>query len=614
MSEINWGGPLWVLALALPIAIGLWWAVRDRSQILRQLNMLKAIRWHRWRSILLWLCFSGALLAYARPQIGKESQKVEKSYRDIVVLLDVSRSMLAEDIKPSRMAQAQRELLDLSSMLNGDRVALVLFAGGAFARMPLTTDYTVFNNLVRDSSPDILRAQGSDIGAAIQKGLTLFDAEATASRAILILSDGEEHSPEVEAVAKQAAEQGVYIFAMGIGTEEGAPIPNVGSREGGFLTDRNGSVVLSRLNSSALKGAAAAAEGAYVQSSSGIEDMRQLLEKGIYAKLDAQKGIDKDVEIWNEYYQWPLGVAVMAFLLSFVRLSRAGAVGALLLMVALPARADDLLSQHIANPSDLALAERAAVSLLQSGRSAEAYHLLHDIANRTADTEQRIRSRYNAGLAAYQQGALQDAVNAWDSVIDEQSDHAAAQKNAAAVKQEIAQRLAEDQARQQEEQSQNQESQDSESQEQESQESQDSESQDADSQDTESQDQAAQDSEAQDAASQEQASQDSEAQSEQAENQPQDAQADASENRDNSSEALSEGEMAAPDAESMPPDGLSLDELSQTGATAEPTDMSQLQSGPLDMLLQEAERTIDSVEEGRPNVVVGSRSSEDKQW
>ena len=107
--------------------------------------------------------------------------------------------------------------------------------------MPLTTDYTVFNNLVKDSSPDILRAQGSDIGAAIQKGLTLFDAEATASRAMLILSDGEEHSPQVEAVAKQAAEQGVHIFAMGIGTEEGAP--SLGLR--GFLTDSK-NCILSR--------------------------------------------------------------------------------------------------------------------------------------------------------------------------------------------------------------------------------------------------------------------------------------------------------------------------------------------------------------------------------
>ena len=115
--------------------------------------------------------------------------------------------------------------------------------------MPLTTDYTVFNNWSRILLRIFLRAQGSDIGAAIQKGLTLFDAEATASRAMLILSDGEEHSPQVEAVAKQAAEQGVHIFAMGIGTEEGAPIPNVGSRKGGFLTDSKGTVVLSRLHS-----------------------------------------------------------------------------------------------------------------------------------------------------------------------------------------------------------------------------------------------------------------------------------------------------------------------------------------------------------------------------
>ena len=161
----------------------------------------------------------------------------------------------------------------------------------------------------------------------------------------------------------------------------------------------------------------------------------------------------------------------------------------MLLMVSFSARAEDLLAAHIANPSDLALAERAAVSLLQSGRTGEAYQLLDDIADRTSDVEQRVRSRYNAGLAAYQQGALQDAVNAWDKVLEDNSEHAAAQANSEAVKQEIAQRLAEDQQRQQEEQSQNQESQESdaqESQDSESQSSEQNESQDSESQSEES--------------------------------------------------------------------------------------------------------------------------------
>ncbi|MGC6507267.1 MAG: VWA domain-containing protein [Myxococcota bacterium] len=617
MSELNWGGPLWVLLALVPVVIYLMWSLHNRSLILHQIRLKTAIRWHRWRVTLLILTALGALLAYARPQFGKERQTVEKSHRDIVVLLDVSRSMLAEDIKPSRMAQAQRELQDLSSLLNGDRVALVLFAGGAFARMPLTTDYAVFNKLVMDSSPDILRAQGSDIGAAIQKGLTLFDSEASASRAMLILSDGEEHSPQVEAVAKNAAEQGVNIFAMGIGTEEGAPIPNLNSRDGGFLTDKSGSVVLSRLNSSALKGAASVASGAYVQSTSGIQDMRQLLEEGIYAKLDAQKGADKDVEIWNEYYQWPLGVAMMAFLLSFARFNRSGVTVLAFLLLTMPAKANDLLAAHIANPSDLNLAERAAVSLLQSGQTHQAYQLLEDVANHSMDPEQRTRSRYNAGLAAYRQGALQDAVKAWEQVLEEEAEHEAAQKNVAAVKQEIAQRLAEDQSRQQESQSEDSEPQESE----------DDGSQTSDSQETQdSESQSSQETESQSSDSSEESQSDAQAQADSEENTdespeskaPQDSQTDAEPqeqgNPTGESEALSEGEMEAPSSEDLSQEGLSLDDLSDMGATAEPTDMSELQSSPLDMRLQEAERTVDSVEEGRPNVVVGARSSEDKQW
>ena len=271
----------------------------------------------------------------------------------------------------------------------------------------------------------------------------------------------------------------------------------------------------------------------------GIEDMRQLA-KEVFMQNWMHKGADKDVEVWDEYYQWPLGVAMMAFLLSFVRIARGGAALTVLLMVSFSARAEDLLAAHIANPSDLALAERAAVSLLQSGRTGEAYQLLDDIADRTSDVEQRVRSRYNAGLAAYQQGALQDAVNAWDKVLEDNSEHAAAQANSEAVKQEIAQRLAEDQQRQQEEQSQNQESQESdaqESQDSESQSSEQNESQDSESQSEESQSQESQESDAQE-------SQDSEAQSAQDESDSQDAQADASEQdpseSQNDSQALSE--------------------------------------------------------------------------
>ena len=154
---------------------------------------------------------------------------------------------------------------------------------------------------------------------------------------------------------------------MGIGTEEGAPIPNTGPRQNGFLTDPQGNVVLTRLNSSALKSAAAAASGAYVQSTAGIEDMRQLLEEGIYKTLDTQTGAEKSVDVWNEYYQWPLGVAMIGFLLSFLRLSRTSQVigGLMFLFLVQPAQAsEDLLAEHVANPGDLMLAERAAVSLL----------------------------------------------------------------------------------------------------------------------------------------------------------------------------------------------------------------------------------------------------------
>jgi Ca-activated chloride channel homolog len=591
MTDLHWGGPLWILLFLIPSA--LWFVQRfySRRAILLQMDLKKSIRWHLGRFFLLFLCILCALVAVARPQMGKEVQSIKREYRDIVVLLDVSKSMLAEDISPSRIERAHRELEDLTELIEGDRVALVLFAGGAFARMPLTTDYKVFRSLVKDSTPDMLRAQGSDIGSAIEKGLELFDSENTSSRALLILSDGEEHSPRVESLAQLAADQGVRIFTMGIGTIEGAPIPN-SNQQGGFLTDNKGSVVLTKLNSSALKSASSVSSGAYIQSTAGIDDMRKLVYSGIHATLDSEKGDDKDVEIWNEYYQWPLGFAVFCLFLSFLRRPNAGLVMGVLLVFSFPVNAStpELLAQHIQNPRDLGLAERAAVALLQDGQGEEAYRLLDDIARLTTDKDQRIRARYNSGLAAYQKGALYDAVSNWEAVLAEAPQHEAAQKNAEAVRQEIEQRL-----------------QQAEEQEQDSSSEQDS-SEPNEGEESEQEEQESQNEDGESESSQEQE------QNSESENNESTEEQEPTEGSTQDPSEEQQGEMAQNESEELNPEDMSLEDLEKMGSSAEPTDMSELQDSSIDMELNEAERTIDSVEEGRPNVVVGRRTKDGKQW
>lgn len=596
MTDLHWGGPLWILLFLIPCA--LWFVQRfySRRSLLLQMNLKKSIPWHLGRFFLLFVCILGVLVALARPQMGKEVQSIKREYRDIVVLLDVSKSMLAEDISPSRIERAHRELEDLTELIEGDRVALVLFAGGAFARMPLTTDYKVFRSLVKDSTPDMLRAQGSDIGSAIEKGLELFDSENTSSRALLILSDGEEHSPRVESLAQLAADQGVRIFTMGIGTTEGAPIPN-SNQQGGFLTDNKGSVVLSKLNSSALKSASSVSSGAYIQSTAGIDDMRKLVYSGIHATLDSEKGEDKDVEIWNEYYQWPLGFAVFCLFLSFLRRPNAGLLIVALLIFSFPVKASapELLAQHIQNPTDLGLAERAAVALLQDGQGEEAYRLLDDIARLTGDKDQRIRARYNSGLAAYQKGALFDAVSNWEAVLAEAPQHEAAQKNADAVRQEIEQRL---QQAEEQEQDPSSEEDSSEQDPSESNEGEESEQEQQESQNEDGEPESSQDQE----------------QSSEPENKESTEEQEPTEGTTQDPSEEQEGEMAQNESEELNPEDMSLEDLEEMGSSAEPTDMSELQESSIDMEVNEAERTIDSVEEGRPNVVVGRRTKDGKQW
>ncbi len=444
---------LWAL---VPLAGLLVLSLRRRAAALARLGALvparvsaAAVSLHQRRLALLWAAVGLLILALSRPTLGYRYEEVPQRGLDLVIVLDVSRSMSVTDVSPSRMERAQREVLDLAELIDGDRVGLVLFAGGAWPRMPLTVDYGALRFMVRDSEPNTLLSQGSDLGAGIDEGLRLLGTREEADQALVIISDGEDHEAGAIEAAKRAAEAGVRIFAMGVGSPEGAPIPT--GEGGGFVKDEAGQVVLSRLDEGALQTLAAATGGAYVRSRGDATDVTALYQDELRGKLSAgDRGVRRE-KIGEERFMWFIGGAFLLLVLGAglrpgaLRLS--GAVAGLIFCVGLARAAEDwkqeverLASEQASKPDDLGLAERLGEALFRAGDYDRAQEVLEGVAERSVDPAQRQRARYNGGLAAYRGGQLTRALEDWQRIQQDNPEHAAAKQNAEAVQKELSAR------------------------------------------------------------------------------------------------------------------------------------------------------------------------------
>jgi Ca-activated chloride channel family protein len=255
--------------------------------------------WVVFRRGALLLALAFLTLAAARPQSALDWINVKQSGIDLVVALDVSESMLAEDVKPNRLARARQDVKDLLTRLQGDRVALVVFSGEALVQSPLTVDYGAVRLLLDVAEPGIVARPGTAIGAALEKALDCMPVEEGAgAQAILLITDGESHEGDVDEVIARAKATGTRVYALGLGRTEGEPIP-VRDEHGGvsYKSDREGHVVMSRLDETLLQRIALETGGAYVPISSGtpgvdyvarlFEDLEEKsFEAGMYKLYD----------------------------------------------------------------------------------------------------------------------------------------------------------------------------------------------------------------------------------------------------------------------------------------------------------------------------------------
>ncbi len=312
---------IWLVPLAAAL---FWYGHSSRQRILKRYAkppglaaiLPPALPRRGPRAILVLVVILLLAVALAGPQYGYRWQAVERRGVDLVIALDCSRSMLAEDIKPSRLDRAKREIVDLLKMLAGDRVGLVAFAGTAFLQCPLTVDYEAFHLFLQHLGPDFLPVGGTDLAAALTVATQSFDPETATDKAVILITDGgHTGSADLQTAVDAARKAKVKLFCIGVGGESGVPVP---AAKGGFKKDRSGKIVLSRLDENGLKQMALATGGGYVRSVAGDMDLDAIYHQQIRKEMRAQTLTSSRRQVWEDRYQWALGLALALLVLEML--------------------------------------------------------------------------------------------------------------------------------------------------------------------------------------------------------------------------------------------------------------------------------------------------------
>ena len=302
---------LLLLVPLLLVGYGVWRSLRTRR--LRKFgdeSMVKALMpsWSGskgWvRMVLFSLAFASFVIGLARPQIGAKLSEHKTRGAEIVICLDVSNSMLSEDYSPNRLERAKLAISRLTDRLKDDRIGLIVFAGTSFVQLPVTTDYVSAKMFLGSIDTGSVPVQGTAMGDAIFTAIKSFSAQSEKSRVIIVISDGENHEDDPVAAAKEAAENGIRVYTIGVGSSEGQPIPI----EGGLLKDKDGEIVVTKLDEDILRKVAKAGNGAYVHAGNDefgltpiVEDIRRLEDEEFGSLV---------FEEYNEQYMYFFGIAL----------------------------------------------------------------------------------------------------------------------------------------------------------------------------------------------------------------------------------------------------------------------------------------------------------------
>ena len=252
------------------------------------------------------------VIGLSRPQIGAKLKEHETKGAEIMIALDVSNSMLAEDYSPNRLERAKLAISRLVDKLRDDRIGLIVFAGNSFVQLPITTDYVSAKMFMNSISTESVPVQGTAIGEAINTAMRSFSSQSEKSRAIIVITDGENHEDDPVAAAKQAADMGVRVFTIGVGSPEGKPIP----MDGELLKDKDGNIVVTRLDEKVLQDVAQAGNGLYVRAGNSEFGLNPIIED--IRRMEDEKYSSIVFEEYDEQFMYFLAIALFFFVIEIL--------------------------------------------------------------------------------------------------------------------------------------------------------------------------------------------------------------------------------------------------------------------------------------------------------
>jgi len=326
MYRIEHDWALWLLAL-IPLMMVMWWALmkwrkKARARFAESRLMLQLIpryseNKYRWRFVLFLFAFFFLVLGIANPQIGTKLEEVKREGIDLMIALDVSNSMKAEDLSPNRLERAKRAMLQLLEELHSDRIGIIVFAGQAYTQLPITTDYAAAKLFLNMVDTDIVPTQGTAIGAAIELAEESFNFEEGGNKALIVVTDGENHEDDAIEAARSAANKGIKVFTIGMGTPMGAPIPIFkNGRQIGFRQDADGNTVVSSLNEEMLREISGLGNGSYIRATNASVGFERI--------LDQLSGLEKsefESQVYTDYedrFQFFLAASFLFYILFLI--------------------------------------------------------------------------------------------------------------------------------------------------------------------------------------------------------------------------------------------------------------------------------------------------------
>ena len=320
---------LWALLVIPVLTLFFVWSRIKRRQLLRKFGNEDTISLlmpfaSRFRPVLkfviLMLALASVIIGIARPQFGAKLKKVKREGIELIIALDVSNSMMAEDIKPNRLDRAKLAISRLVDRLKDDKIGLIVFAGDAYTQLPITTDYNSAKLFLNSINTQIVPKQGTAIGAAIGLAERSFTPDSKSNKAIIVITDGENHEDDAVAAATAAAEKGIVIHTIGMGLPQGSPIPVLRNGQTEYLKDGSGNVVVTKLDEATLEKVAAAGEGIYIRANNAQVGLNTLLDE-----INKLQKTEMDAMIYSEYndqFQYFFALGLFLIILEFLILER----------------------------------------------------------------------------------------------------------------------------------------------------------------------------------------------------------------------------------------------------------------------------------------------------